>query len=288
MSSRPQKFEGPNLGLIVGRGQGCREPNVGPGPAQIWRISRFVNSKTEWENGAVLSELWCDLQKKVFTEIQTVFPVEIRWIPKKKGLQASHADFSVSFRWAPLELMDHLLGLLKPTAFLKPMVPLKSMGPGVIIHPCSPSWRPWPRSEFSAPEAWIWTAVLQLRSQGISGGVLEDTIWSAWPCPRSLQVLENALSWDRGQPYLLTCWKWPKIMINFDSSWWTPESRRKKKLKTFGFLENAWIFPKIYEVLERRPFFGDRFRVVFFILEHSCPWPREDLSLALASDFLLV
>ena len=51
---------------------------------------------------------------------------------KKKGLQVSHADFSVSFRWAPLELM----GPLKPTAFLKPM------GPGVIEPPCPPSR--WP------------------------------------------------------------------------------------------------------------------------------------------------
>ena len=52
--------------LIVLRAsvQGRREPNVGPGPAQIWRISGFVNSKTEGENAAVLSELWCDLKKK--------------------------------------------------------------------------------------------------------------------------------------------------------------------------------------------------------------------------------
>ena len=33
------------------------EPNVGPGPAQILRISGFVNSKTDGENAAVLSEL---------------------------------------------------------------------------------------------------------------------------------------------------------------------------------------------------------------------------------------
>ena len=30
--------------------QGRREPNVGPGPAQILRISGFVNSKTDGEN----------------------------------------------------------------------------------------------------------------------------------------------------------------------------------------------------------------------------------------------
>ena len=30
-----------------------------------------------------------------------VFLAEIKCSPKKKGLQASHAHFSVSFRWAP-------------------------------------------------------------------------------------------------------------------------------------------------------------------------------------------
>ena len=60
-------------------------------------------------------------------------------ISKKKGLQTSHADFSVSVRWAPLELMGPLLDPLKPTALLKPMGPLKSMGPGVILPPCPPS-----------------------------------------------------------------------------------------------------------------------------------------------------
>ena len=34
-----------------------REPNVGPGPAQIRRISGFVNSKTDREHAAFLSEL---------------------------------------------------------------------------------------------------------------------------------------------------------------------------------------------------------------------------------------
>ena len=43
---------------------GRREPNVGPGPAQIWRISGFVNSKMDGENATVWSEKWCDLKKK--------------------------------------------------------------------------------------------------------------------------------------------------------------------------------------------------------------------------------
>ena len=36
--------------------QGRREPNVGPGPAQICRISGFVKSKIDGENAAVWSE----------------------------------------------------------------------------------------------------------------------------------------------------------------------------------------------------------------------------------------
>ena len=36
--------------------------------------------------------------------------------------------------------MGPLLGLLKPTVFLKPMGPLKSMGPGVIVPPAPHRW----------------------------------------------------------------------------------------------------------------------------------------------------
>ena len=42
------------------------------------------------------------------------------------------------FDGPPFELMGPLLGPLKPTAFLKPMGPLKSMGPGVIVPPAPP------------------------------------------------------------------------------------------------------------------------------------------------------
>ena len=37
------------------------------------------------------------------------------------------------FDGPPLQLMSPQLGPLKPTAFLKPMGPQKSMGPGVIV-----------------------------------------------------------------------------------------------------------------------------------------------------------
>ena len=65
--------------------QGRREPNVGPGPAQICQISGFVKSKIYEKKAAVWSEKRCDLKKKkVFTEIETVFPAKLRRSPKKK------------------------------------------------------------------------------------------------------------------------------------------------------------------------------------------------------------
>ena len=96
--------------LAIAYIQGRREPNVGPGLAQIWRISGFVNSKTDGENPALLSELWCDLQKKnnkVFTKILAVFPVEIRWSTKKK-VSGLHIWFfsviSMTLFWSPRAL----------------------------------------------------------------------------------------------------------------------------------------------------------------------------------------
>ena len=63
--------------------QGRREPNVGPGPAEIWRISGFVNSKTDGENARYMNSNGFSGQnrviskkKKVFSEILTVFPIE--------------------------------------------------------------------------------------------------------------------------------------------------------------------------------------------------------------------
>ena len=74
--------------------------------------------------------------KKVFTEILTVFPVEIRCSPKKKQKKKVfrlHMLISqCHFDGPPLELMGPL----------KPMGPLKSIGPGVIL-PLPPSRRPW-------------------------------------------------------------------------------------------------------------------------------------------------
>ena len=94
------------------------------------------------------------------------------------------------------------------------------------------------------------------------GGVVEYTIWrsSLWPWNR--QVLENALSMARGPHCLLLCWKLAKVMINCVLK--NAEKLAKKFLKTFFFLENAWIFLKIYEILEWRP---------LEITSALCPWP---------------
>ena len=75
--------------------------------------------------------------KKVFIEILTVFPVEIRCSPKKKkkkGLQASHADFSVSFRWAP----SRAHGPAEPDGLPEAHGPPKVHGPRGHSPPCPP------------------------------------------------------------------------------------------------------------------------------------------------------
>ena len=81
--------------------RGRREPNVSPGPAQIWRISGFVKSKTDGQNAAVWFEIWCDLQKKGLHRNSNGFSGRIWVISKKKAS-------------------------------------LKSMGAGVIVPPCLP------------------------------------------------------------------------------------------------------------------------------------------------------
>ena len=158
--------------------------------------------------------------------------------------------------------------------------------------------------------------------------VLEYTIWSPWarksspwPWPRSLQVLKNALSWAREQHYFLTCWKWAKVMTNFASSWWTPESLQKTLWRHFFLwraLEFFWTFFLFF--FGRRRNFSENLRTVgaktfsfylFFMentstlclwclassipdlgLERVCPrkgcsWPRIIfVSLALASSLV--
>ena len=126
---------------------------MGPGPAQIWRISGFVNSKTDGENAAGLSELWCDLQKKkVFTENLTVFLVEIRWSPKKKVFTENLAVFPVEiwchqkkkfFKPHMLISQGHLDGPAETNGFPD------AHGPRGYCTPCPPLGGPeWEHADF--------------------------------------------------------------------------------------------------------------------------------------------
>ena len=122
------------------------------------------------------------------------------------------------------------------------------------------------------------------------GGVLDETFWSPWPWPQSLQVWK--IPWPR-----------PRTALFF-------ESLKMDHCHNFFFfiLEIAgnlaeiyddlffWKMPeisrKICDLFGRRPFFGKNLRSVSLVLglEHSCPWLRKGLSsesqsLNLASDF---
>ena len=121
--------------------QGRREPNVGPGPAQICRISGFVKPKIYEKNAAVWSEKRCDLQnkKKGLHRNLNGFSGQIQVISKKKR---SSPEFKRFFRPNSGDLQKKRSSLsLKPTTFLKPMGPLNTMSPGVIVPPCPPSRR---------------------------------------------------------------------------------------------------------------------------------------------------
>ena len=79
--------------------------------------------------------------EKVLAEILTVFPVEIKCSPKKKKkkvLQASHADFSETFRWAPFRAY----GPAEADGLSEAHGPPKVHGPRGHCPPCPPSRRP--------------------------------------------------------------------------------------------------------------------------------------------------
>ena len=98
-------------------------------------------------------------KKKVFTEKCHRFLRISMQSPKKKGLQGKMSQFSQNFNVISKKKRKGLpsstswflnvisMGLLKSTspmrAPLKPMGPLKSMGPEVIVPPLPPSRRPW-------------------------------------------------------------------------------------------------------------------------------------------------
>ena len=120
---------------------GALRAKRGPGISSNMTYFRFCERQNRQRKCRcfVWIMMWSPKKKTSLPKLYRVFRSKLgRWSPKKKkkkGLQASHADFSVSFWWASLELIGPLLGPLKPTAFLKPIGLLKSMGPGVIVPP---------------------------------------------------------------------------------------------------------------------------------------------------------
>ena len=88
-----------NLGCVSGS-QGRREPNVGPGSAQILGISGFICYKTEKKYGTIMYLRILISKKKVFKAKWHNFLRILRRSPKKKIFDFSQTDLSVSFRWA--------------------------------------------------------------------------------------------------------------------------------------------------------------------------------------------
>ena len=73
------------------------------------------------------------------------------------------------------------------------------------------------------------------------------------------------------------------MLMSYFLVWRTPETSRKICEDLLFFF---WRTPKILRKIcgflgEKLIFFGEHLRVVslFFVLEHSCHWPREGLSL---------
>ena len=75
--------------------QGLREPNVGPGSAQITRISGFVNLKTDGENATVFSGLSCDLKKKGLQGKIPQFSQDFDVISKKNNKKKRSSVFHI-------------------------------------------------------------------------------------------------------------------------------------------------------------------------------------------------
>ena len=99
--------------VVLGRDTGAPRAERGPGASSNMTDFRF-----------------CELQNR--RRKCRIFVRIIMW-SQKKGLQASHADFSVSYRWAPLELNGHWSQ--RPS--------WSPWAPGSLYLPASPSWWPW-------------------------------------------------------------------------------------------------------------------------------------------------
>ena len=104
--------------------QGRREPRVGPGTAQILRISGFVQSKTNKENGTLFFGFSSDLQnkKRSSPKLKRFFcPKSGDLLTEKKRSSVFHFDGSYKAQWA------------LSWAPSGPWAPRRSMGPGVVV-----------------------------------------------------------------------------------------------------------------------------------------------------------
>ena len=80
---------------------GRREPNVGPGSAQILGISDFVNSKKEEEKATIFYGFNVNSKaKKRLLGKMPQFSPDFDVISKKKFFDVPQTDLSVSFPWA--------------------------------------------------------------------------------------------------------------------------------------------------------------------------------------------
>ena len=113
--------------------QGPREPNVGPGSAQILSIYGFVYFKTEEENATIFSGFWCYLKKRKRFSRQNATIFSGFWcdLRKKKALRSSTNRLVGVISMGPMKPVGPLMGPLKPMGPL--MGPLKSMGSGFIV-----------------------------------------------------------------------------------------------------------------------------------------------------------
>ena len=245
---------------------GRREPNVGPGSAQIIRVSAFVNSKTDGENAIVLSWFSCDLQKKKSLHGRIpLFCTDCYVISKKKSSKKNaavfsgfwcdlqkkkkkvfgllHTDFSLSFRWALCRA---------PWIQQAP----KSMGPGAI-SPLTPSRRPWKDAELPGRMTRRWASPTCSMPRRNTASIMKNLIYhipvvffqfiililltggAEFPCGKKAPTI--LLNWKL-TACLFSSWLVCSRICRFVRSAWLFSSAftRSKNMSNYKSVENAW------------------------------------------------
>ena len=135
--------------------QGRREPNVGPGPVQIWRISSFVNSKTAEKMPQFCPNYDVISKKRVFTEILMVFPVEIRWSSKKRGVSGLTCWFLSIISMGPSRARGPSAGPAGPWVSKSPWAPGS-------LYPTAPPPLGGPMTTYCTIFQWQFTSISQV------------------------------------------------------------------------------------------------------------------------------